>query len=82
GGAAAGAAAAGTVKLVDGANIYVTDASGNVVKVTTSDASRFTKSGPGSLSDVRPGDPVIVQGQRGEDGTVAASEVTSTAASR
>lgn len=79
---AAGAAATGTVKLVDGANIYLTDATGNVIKVTTSDASRFTRSGPGTVGDVRPGDTVVVQGQRGDDGTVAAIAVTSTSAAR
>ena len=49
GGSAASAAAAvaavtGTVKLVDGKNVYVTDTSGNVVKVvTTSASSTLTK---------------------------------------
>ncbi|HTJ75584.1 MAG TPA: hypothetical protein VL337_09470, partial [Acidimicrobiales bacterium] len=73
--AGGGAAAAGTVKLIDGANIYVTDGQGNVVKVTTTDSSRFTHTGQGSIADVRPGDTVVVQGQKGADGIVAATAV-------
>ena len=76
-GAAAGATT-GTVKLVDGANVYVTDASGNVVKVATSDATRITKSGPGVLGDVKPGSTVVVQGQKGPDGTVTATAISAT----
>lgn len=76
----AGAATAGQVKLVDGPNIYVTDAQGNVVKVVTSDASRFTRTGQGSIADVRPGDTVVVQGQKGTDGIVTASAVADTGA--
>ena len=72
---AAGAATAGQVKLVDGNNIYVTDASGNLVKVVTTASSRFTKTGAGSIQDVRPGDNVVVQGQKGEDGIVTATAV-------
>lgn len=71
----AGTATAGQVKLVDGPNIYVTDNQGNVVKVTTSDSSRFTRTGPGTLGDVHPGDTVIVQGAKGADGIVTASAV-------
>jgi hypothetical protein len=68
-------AAAGQVKLIDGANIYVTDGSGNVVKVTTSDTSRITHTGQGTIADIRPGDTVVVQGQKGADGIVAATAV-------
>ena len=65
---------------VDGPNIYVTDAQGNVVKVVTSPSSRFTKTGPATVQDVRPGDTVIVQGQKGEDGIVTATAVTTSGA--
>jgi hypothetical protein len=76
GAGAAGAAAAGQVKSVDGVNIFVTDPQGNVVKVVTTPSSRFTRTGPGSLQDLRPGDTVIVQGQKGEDGIVTATAVS------
>lgn len=67
---------AGTVKLVDGSNIYVTDAQGNTVKVATSSASQFTKPATGSLADVKIGDRVTVQGPQGADGTYQAQQVT------
>jgi hypothetical protein len=77
-GAAAGAAGAGrtigTVKLIDGTNLYVTDSSGNVVKVATTGAS-FTKTDSGSVTDVHPGDTVVVTGATGSDGTVNARSV-------
>jgi hypothetical protein len=69
------------VKLVDGLSIYVTDAQGNVVKVVTTPSSRFTRTGPASLQDVRPGDTVIVQGQKGEDGVVTATAVANSGSS-
>jgi hypothetical protein len=75
GAGAAGAAVAGQVKLVDGNNLYVTDAQGNVVKVVTTPASRFTRTGSGTIQDVRPGDTVVVQGQKGDDGIVTATAV-------
>ena len=37
----------GTVKFVDGANVYITDASGNVVKVVTNGASADLEDRPG-----------------------------------
>ncbi|HEX3623611.1 MAG TPA: hypothetical protein VHT97_14955, partial [Acidimicrobiales bacterium] len=76
----AGAATAGQVKLIDGPNIYVTDATGNIVKVTTSDASRITHTGAGTINDILPGDTVVVQGQKGADGIVSATAVADTGA--
>ena len=64
----------GTVKLIDGTNLYITDTSGNVVKVSTTGAS-FTKTVSGAVTDVHPGDTVVVNGPAGADGTVAARSV-------
>jgi len=58
GGAGGGSAVAGTVKLVDGTNVYVTDTNGNVVKVTTNGSSQLTKTDPATTKDVAPGDVV------------------------
>jgi hypothetical protein len=74
GGAAAAGRTIGTVKLIDGTNLYVTDTSGNVVKVATTGAS-FTKTDSGSVSDIHPGDTVVVTGSTGSDGTVNARSV-------
>jgi hypothetical protein len=80
GGGAAGGAVTGTVKLVDGKNVYVTDTSGNVVKVATSASSQLTKTDPATTSDVAPGDIVIVRGTQNSDGSYTAqSLVISTA---
>ena len=77
GGAAAraGGATIGQVKLIDGNNIYVTDASGNVVKVATTPDSKITVTNAGTVKDVKPGDTVLVTGSTGSDGTVTATDV-------
>lgn len=66
----------GTVKLVDGTSIYVTDQNGDVVKIATSPSSKVRKTNDASVGDVRPGDSVFVQGAAGSDGTVNAVSVT------
>lgn len=82
GGGRAGAAGAGagatvgTVKLVDGSTVYVTDASGTIVKVTTNADTKIQVSQNGKPADLKPGDTVVVRGAAGDDGTVAASTVT------
>lgn len=70
-----GGATVGQVKLIDGNNIYVTDSTGNVVKVATSSASQIIVTSTGTVKDVKPGDTVIVTGTTGEDGTVSATAV-------
>ena len=74
GAAAAAGRTIGTVKLIDGTNLYITDTSGNVVKVSTTGAS-FTKTVSGAVTDVHPGDTVVVTGPAGSDGTVNARSV-------
>lgn len=65
----------GQVKLVDGDNLYVTNAQGNTVKVSATSA-QITTSQPGTLNDLKPGETVIVQGQAAKDGTVKATSVS------
>jgi hypothetical protein len=71
---AARSATTGTVKLIDGATVYVQTESGEVVTVRTSGGT--TVQVPGRLGDVKPGDRVSVDGAVGADGTVAATSVT------
>ena len=73
GGAGGGGAVTGTVKLVDGKNVYVTDTDGNVVKVATGAGSQLTKTDPATTKDVAPGDVVIVRGTQNSDGSYTAS---------
>ena len=49
-----GGAVTGTVKLVDGKNVYVTDTSGNVVKVETGAGSAAHQDRPGHHEGRRP----------------------------
>src|SRR5258708_7220634 len=72
-GVAGGGAGTGTVKLVDGSNVYVTDTSGNVVKILTNDGSTLTKTDPATTKDIAPGSTVIVRGTPNSDGSYTAT---------
>jgi hypothetical protein len=74
GGGGAGANASfGTVSSVSGNTIYLTEPSGNTVKVTLSSATKITKSQAATKSSLRPGDSVVVQGISSNGGTTATS---------
>ncbi|WP_052397948.1 hypothetical protein [Streptomyces sp. NRRL F-5123] len=74
--AAGGGLTVGTVKLVDGDTIYVTDAQGNTVKVTTSTSTKVTESKDGKVSDLKAGQTVTIRGTTGSSGDVTATTVT------
>jgi hypothetical protein len=76
GAGAAGGLTLGTVKLVDGDTIYVTDAQGDTVKVTTNGSTKVTETEDGKVSDLKPGQTVTVRGTRSASGDVAATTVT------
>jgi hypothetical protein len=66
----------GTVKLVDGGNVYVQTQSG-VVKVTTAPGVQVEVSKAGTLSDLSPGETVTVEGTPDADGlTVHATSIS------
>jgi hypothetical protein len=69
----------GQIKLVDGVNIYVTDASGNTVKLVTSGASKITTSSAASTGDLKVGATISATGTPNADGSVSASAVVLTA---
>ncbi|MFI5671713.1 DUF5666 domain-containing protein [Streptomyces sp. NPDC051704] len=76
GGPGAGAGVTtGTVKLVDGTTLYVTDAQGNVVKVTTDTRTQITQAKSGKVSDLQPGQTVTVRGSQNPAGDLAATTV-------
>jgi Domain of unknown function (DUF5666) len=80
-GAAGGAAGSfGTVSSISGHTLYLTDPSGNTIKVTLSSATKVTKSVGVSAHAVRPGDGVVIQGLRNSDGTMQATTVSDTGA--
>ncbi|HYT40308.1 MAG TPA: DUF5666 domain-containing protein [Acidimicrobiia bacterium] len=92
GGAAAGAgagaaggdagakpAASGTVKVIDGNSIYVNQPDGTTRRVVANDSTRYSRTQPGTLRDVQPGDRVTVEGSTQPDGTVSATRVSDSA---
>ncbi|GII79575.1 hypothetical protein Sru01_45570 [Sphaerisporangium rufum] len=72
----AGQVTFGTVKLVDGAKIYLQTASGEIVTVRTTGDTRVQVTRAGKVKDLKPGSTVVVQGERRDDGTVGATAVS------
>ena len=72
----AGGGTAGTVTLIKGSSLYVTDATGNTVLVHTSAASRVTKTVSGSVQTIHPGDTVTVTGVQAKNGSYTAAAIT------
>src|SRR5579871_4697825 len=70
----------GTVSAVHGNVIYLTDATGNTVKVTLSSATAITKSLGVSAKSVHPGDALVVQGLKRSDGSIVATSVNDSGA--
>jgi hypothetical protein len=77
-----GNASIGTVSSVNGKTLYLTETSGNTVKVKLASTTKITKSLSVSRSSVRPGDTVIVEGVPNSSGTVVAASVTDSGAGR
>jgi hypothetical protein len=73
-------ATVGQVATVHGKTFYVSDQSGNKVKVKTNQQSKVTRSAVADADEIHPGDTVIVQGSKADSGTVTASSVVATAA--
>lgn len=76
GGATAAATTSGTVKLVDGATLYVETADGTVITVRTTDTTAVRTAKASRLSALKTGQSVTVQGGPATDGTVTATTVT------
>lgn len=76
GGGAGGSASLGTVSSVNGRTLYLTETSGNTVKVVLSSATKISKTQPVRRSAIRPGDTVVVQGIPASGGSVSAASVT------
>jgi hypothetical protein len=65
----------GTVTLVDGTNLYITDSTGATVKVIVPATATVTAQSDVSLADLPAGTSVIVRGDAADDGTVTATSV-------
>jgi hypothetical protein len=73
-------AASGIVTTIEGNTLYVTTASGGLVKVMLGKSTTYTREAKSTASAMQPGDTVIVQGTTAKNGTVAATSVADTAA--
>jgi hypothetical protein len=71
-----GGATTGQIKLIDGTNIYVVDAQGNTVKVSTTPSSTISAAQPTTITALKLGDNVVVRGATAADGTVTATSLT------
>jgi hypothetical protein len=72
--------ARGTVKAVDGNTVYLTDANGNTIKVTTADSTKVQLNKEGKVADLQPGQSVTVVGTPDSNGGYNASQLVEGAA--
>lgn len=82
GGASAnnGGVTSGIVTEVQGDTLYVTDSSGNLIKVQVGSSATLTRTSSTPLSGLQVGDNVVVVGSKGSNGTVSATSVRATSA--
>ncbi len=76
-GGLAGAGTVGQVKLIDGNNVYLTDAQGNTVKVITQPGLAVNVTKSGTIAELKAGDTIIVTGETNADGFIKASAIRS-----
>jgi hypothetical protein len=74
GGAASGPT--GTVTLIKGTTLYITDSSGTTSLVKTSAASSVTKTVTSSVKNIKPGSVVTVVGTQAKDGSYTATSIS------
>lgn len=76
GGFGGGSASFGTISSVKGSSIFVTDSTGNLVKVKLSSATKISKSLDVRRSSLHPGDTVVIRGLKNSNGTLTATSVS------
>jgi hypothetical protein len=77
---AGGNASVGKIASVNGNTLYLTDNTGNTLKVTLSSSTKVSKSLPVGKSSVQPGDTVVIQGLKNSKGTIVATSVSDSGA--
>jgi|HubBroStandDraft_2_1064218.scaffolds.fasta_scaffold151321_2 hypothetical protein len=73
-----GNATVGTIKLIDGATVYVQTTAGDIVQVATSAGTKVTVSSTVPVTNLRPGQTVIVEGSKNSSGAIAATSISQT----
>jgi hypothetical protein len=82
-GAAGGAGASfGTITSVRGGTFYITESTGNTVKVKLSSATKITKSLNVHRGSLHPGDTVVIRGVANSSGTLVAATVSDSGSGR
>jgi hypothetical protein len=76
GGGAGGGPSFGTIASVSGSTIYVTESSGNTVKIQLSSATKITKNLSVGRSALHPGDTVVVSGVKNHSGAIVPATVS------
>ncbi|MGV9676240.1 DUF5666 domain-containing protein [Nocardia sp. NPDC003482] len=71
----------GTISANDGATLTIESLLGANVTVRTDAKTQVISSGSGKVADLHPGDMVVVQGDKGPDGSILAKIIISTALS-
>ncbi|GIH78470.1 hypothetical protein [Planobispora longispora] len=66
----------GTVQRVEDGKVYVQTMDGSVVTVNTTGETTVRVSREGKVADLRAGGTVVVQGTRGEDGSLTATSIS------
>jgi hypothetical protein len=66
---------AGQVAYIDGGTLYVTNAEGNTVKVTTSAGTSVNKAVKSNVHAIHPGETVTVTGASGAGGAISAESI-------
>jgi hypothetical protein len=80
-GTAGGGAITGTVTVVSGDKLYVTAADGSVYTVTTNGSTVINVTKSGTLSQLKPGQTVIIAGSNDNSGDVTATSITASSTS-
>jgi hypothetical protein len=73
-----GGGTTGTVAVVDGSTLYLSDATGGTVVVELREGTRVRRMARGAVRDLEPGDEVTVTGPVDESGTVRARRIDET----
>jgi hypothetical protein len=76
GGGGGGAPSFGTVSSLSGRTLFLSDGSGNTVKVKLSSSTKISKSLPVPRHSIHPGDSVVIQGIKNSSGTLIAASVS------
>jgi hypothetical protein len=71
-----GGATVGQVTKIDGNTIYVQDAQGNTVTVTTTATTPINVAKPGTVADLTTGETIVIQGTAGTGGAIAATSIS------